>query len=341
MAGGSAQGKRVQMRFIIYGVGAIGGTLAVKLTLAGHEVIGIARPAQRAAIDRDGLLLRTPDGDLRARFRTVAEPNEIDFLPDDVIFLSMKTQHTGPALLDLRDAGVDRQMLVCAQNGVSNEPMALRYFDNVFGAMVEMPVSYLTPGEVVAFRHPRPGVIEIGRYPGGASNEAVRLCALLDAAGFLAAPHDDIMRRKHGKLFVNLANGIDIVLGAASRDGTYAVRAREEARAVFLKAGIGYDEIGGPDPERDALMQPGAVAGAVQVGSSAMQSMVRGAGSVEVDYLNGQIAFLGRLHGVPTPVNAFFTELSAKLVRTGAEPGKMGEEEVDRLFADWQAKRNA
>ena len=329
------------MRFIIYGVGAIGGTLAVKLTLAGHEVIGIARPAQREAIDRDGLLLKTPDGELRARFKTVAHPGEIAFGPDDVVFLAMKTQHTGAALLDLRDAGFGRQMLVCAQNGVSNEPMALRYFDNVFGAMVEMPVSYLTQGEVVAFRHPRPGLIEIGRYPGGASGEAERLCDLLDKAGFLAEAYDDIMRRKHGKLFVNLANGIDIVLGAAARDGVYAERAREEARAVFSRAGIGYDVIGAPDPERDALMQPGEVAGAVQVGSSAMQSMVRGAGSVEVDYLNGQIAFLGRLHGVPTPVNAFFTELSAELVKTGAEPGAMSEEEVDRLFADWQAQRDA
>ena len=329
------------MRFIIYGVGAIGGTLAVKLTLAGHEVIGIARPAQREAIDRNGLVLRTPDGDLQARFRTVARPADIALMPDDVVFLCMKTQHTGAALLELRDAGLDRQMLVCAQNGVSNEPMALRYFDNVFGAMVEMPVSYLTPGEVVAFRHPRPGLIEIGRYPGGPSAAAVELCDLLDKAGFLATPQDDIMRRKHGKLFVNLANGIDIVLGAASRDGAYAEKARQEARAVFDKAGIGHDAIGLPDPARDALMQDGKVAGAVQVGSSAMQSLVRGAGSVEVDYLNGQIAFLGRLHGVPTPVNTFFTELSAELVRTGAEPGKMSETEVDRLFADWQAKRNA
>ncbi len=329
------------MRFIIYGVGAIGGALAVKLAKAGHNVIGVARGAQLDAIRRDGLLLRTPDGDVRAAFPVVGQPDEIGFRPDDVIFLTMKTQHTAGALMDLRAAGVRQQTIVCAQNGVSNEVMALRYFDNVLGAMVEMPVSYLSPGEVVAFRHPRPGLIEIGRYPEGPSDMAARLCELLDGAGFLAEAQDDIMRRKHGKLLVNLANGIDIALGAASRDGAYAARAREEARAVFAKAGIGYDEIGAPNPERDALMQPGEVAGAVQVGSSAMQSMVRGAGSVEVDYLNGQIAFLGRLHGVPTPVNAFFTELSEQLVRTGAEPGRMSEAEIDRLFADWQAERNA
>ena len=31
------------MRFIIHGVGAIGGTIAVSLAAAGEEVIGIAR----------------------------------------------------------------------------------------------------------------------------------------------------------------------------------------------------------------------------------------------------------------------------------------------------------
>ena len=38
-------------------------------------------------------------------------------------------------------------------------------------------------------------------------------------------------------------------------------------------------------------------------GSSTWQSLARGAGGIEVDYLNGEIGLLGRLHGVPTPVN--------------------------------------
>ncbi len=325
------------MRFIIYGVGAIGGTLAVKLALAGEEVVGIARGAQLDAIRSNGLTLRTPDGDLVGRFPVVEKPGEIGFRSDDVIFLSMKTQHTGDALGDLRAAGVRRQTLVCAQNGVANEPMALRYFDNVLGAMVEMPVSFLTPGEVVAFLHPKPGLIEIGRYPKGGSDVASAVCAVLESAGFVARAHEDIMRRKYGKILVNLANGIDIALGAAARDGAYASRAREEARAVFAVAGIAHDDVTAPDPDRAAQMHPGKVEGAKSVGSSAMQSLVRGAGSIEVDYLNGEIARLGRHYGVPTPVNAFFTELAARILAENIRPGSMTEKDVAALFADWQA----
>ena len=55
------------MRIIVYGVGAIGGTVAAALALAGQEVVGIARGAQLAAIRAGGLLLRTPEQAARAR----------------------------------------------------------------------------------------------------------------------------------------------------------------------------------------------------------------------------------------------------------------------------------
>ena len=44
------------MRFIIYGVGAIGGTIAAALTLAGREVAGIARGKMLDAIQANGLV---------------------------------------------------------------------------------------------------------------------------------------------------------------------------------------------------------------------------------------------------------------------------------------------
>ena len=41
-----------------------------------------------------------------------------------------------------------------------------------------------------------------------------------------------------------------------------------------------------------------------QLGGSSWQSLVRGTGTIETDFLNGEIVLLGRLHGIPTPVNA-------------------------------------
>lgn len=43
----------------------------------------------------------------------------------------------------------------------------------------------------------------------------------------------------------------------------------------------------------------------------------------ESDYLNGEVVLLGRLHGVPTPVNALLQRLANELARTGAPPGSV------------------
>ena len=53
-------------------------------------------------------------------------------------------------------------------------------------------------------------------------------------------------------------------------------------------------------------------------GSSSWQSLARGTGSIEADYLNGEITLLGRLHGVPTPVNAMLQDVANDMARERA-----------------------
>ena len=45
-----------------------------------------------------------------------------------------------------------------------------------------------------------------------------------------------------------------------------------------------------------------------------------GRGSIEADYPNGEIVLLGRLHGVPTPVNAALQQLANEVARAGDPP---------------------
>ena len=137
------------MRYIVYGVGAIGGTFAGALMQAGFPVIGIARGAMLAAIARDGLRFRTPAGDARLRLPVVGAPSEIGFAADDVILLTTKSQDTAAAVLALRDAGVSQQAVICAQNGVANERAALRLFPNVYGMTVMMPSETARPANSI------------------------------------------------------------------------------------------------------------------------------------------------------------------------------------------------
>ena len=90
--------------------------------------------------------------------------------------------------------------MVCLQNGVENERIALRLFANVYGAVVMSPTAHLEPGIVQAYGTRGTGVIDVGRYPSGL-DAAVRG----DRAGarhsdFSSVPRPDIMRYKHAKL---------------------------------------------------------------------------------------------------------------------------------------------
>lgn len=79
------------MRFVIHGVGAIGGTIAVSLATAGEQVIGIARGEQLKAINANGLTLRTPAGTETRHFECVESPNAITLRHDDVVMVCTKT----------------------------------------------------------------------------------------------------------------------------------------------------------------------------------------------------------------------------------------------------------
>jgi 2-dehydropantoate 2-reductase len=59
-----------------------------------------------------------------------------------------------------------------------------------------------------------------------------------------------------------------------------------------------------------------------------MRFVIFGAGAIETDYLNGEIALLGRLHGVPTPVNSALCRIAGRYARQGRAPGELDPREL-------------
>jgi 2-dehydropantoate 2-reductase len=317
------------MRFIIYGVGAIGGTFAAALARAGHDLVGIARGRMLEAIrSNSGLSFKSPAGTDHVSFPVVAAPADIAFRPDDVIFLAMKGQDTAGALEALRAAGVTTQAIVCAQNGVNNERAALRLFPNVYGMTVMLPADYVTPGEVICYGTPKLGLVDIGRYPQGLDDNVAAIATAMDSAGFAAFPLEHVMRSKYGKLRDNLGNVVEAALGHGTRSSALMQPIQAEADRVYDAAGIERIAIGNADPRRRGLMEMGAVEGVTRTGGSSVQSLKRGAGSIETDWLNGEIVLLGRLYGVPTPLNAGLVAIGHELVESGAKPGSMAEADL-------------
>ena len=148
------------MRVVIYGAGGVGGTIGARLHLAGTEVTLIARGAHLGALQESGLKFVAPDGEHRLDIPAVGSPDEIDWRPDDVVVLAMKSQHTEAALDDLAGAAGRGIAVVCAQNGVANERMALRRVPRVYGMLVNLPAVHLNPGEVVTHAAGTGGILD-------------------------------------------------------------------------------------------------------------------------------------------------------------------------------------
>jgi len=315
------------MRFVIYGLGAVGGTIAAALTRSGHDVVAIARGSMLEAVRRDGLLFRTPAGSERFPLPVVGSPSELQFTDADVVLLTMKSQDTLAALDDLRDAGLAEQPVFCFQNGLNNERLALRYFPNVYATTVLLPADYITPGEVACYGTPKHGLFDMGRYPHGLDDTVAQVAAALVAANFAVFPLEDVLASKRGKLLENLGNVVEAAMGRGQRDPGIMQAVRAEAIAAYAAAGITeWVEISSNEPRRQGVMQMGAVDGASRAGSSSTQSLKRGTGSIETDYLNGEIVLLGRLHGVPVPLNAALCTLGADLAAGRVEPGSLSGE---------------
>jgi len=132
-----------------------------------REVVLIARGAHFDAIRENGLSFETASGTETLRIAAVSRPSEVHFHADDVVIMTTKTQHSEAALDDLRAAAGAAVPVVCAQNGVENERMALRRFRNVYAMLVFLPATHLVPGVVQAHAMPVSGVLDAGRYPAG------------------------------------------------------------------------------------------------------------------------------------------------------------------------------
>ena len=314
------------MRHIIYGAGAIGGSLGAKLFAADKDVVLIARGAHLAAIREGGLRLRTPDGETTHRIPAAAHPGEIDWREGDVVLLTVKSQDTAPALEALRSAAGDVPV-ICAQNGVANERMAQRLFSRVYGMVVVMPSTHLEPGLVLMHSGTPGGMLDLGQYPEGSDSTVAAVAGDITEAGFLCRADPKIMRLKYAKLLTNLMNSVQALCGLEAAAGDVVRGVHAEAMACYEAAAIDC-----ATPEEFSERMRGIIGrqieGAERSGGSTWQSLERGAGSLETDYLNGEISLLGALHGVSTPFNRTLQQAAAEAVRMGRRPGSYGVDEL-------------
>lgn len=303
------------MRYVVYGAGAVGGVIGAHLHLAGSPVTLVARGAHLAAIRADGLTLDAGDGRHRIDAPATETAAEVGWTDDTVVLLAVKSHQAAVALADLRAHAPADTPIVCATNGIATEVATLRLFVRTYAVCVMLPATHLEPGVVVASCHPTPAILDVGRIPGGTDAVTAAVSADLRAARIDSVERDDIMAMKRRKLVMNLGNGVDASFAQGDAADELAERAQAEGEQVLAAAGVSLATVEEDRERRGSILQRRP--DLERRGGSTWQSLTRGTGDSEIDFLAGEIVLQGRLLGIPTPVNEAVVAATRALAYAG------------------------
>jgi len=324
-------------RYVIYGAGAVGGTIGGLLTRTGSNVICVARPAYAEAL-RQGVVLNLDGRGTTVKAEAVTAIRDVHPESRDIIIITTKSQMTGPVVDELAEVYDNKVRVVCLQNGVRNEEIAGRKFENVYAGLVFFSAVQLEPGSVSL---PQGLTVAIGCYPNGVDDTARQLCDELTSAGFDAVASAHVMAMKWGKLVANLNNATHAITGywlergmAETEMRKLMLEVREEGLRVLDAAGIAVEPPAGeaspiriremteklklpPSTSRRGLDLPEER----RTYASMWQDLILGRPSSEADFLNGEIVRLGGEVGIDTPYNSALLEIVNRMFDGELRPG--------------------
>jgi 2-dehydropantoate 2-reductase len=182
---------------VIWGAGAIGGTLGAAFIRAGHEVIFVDNAADHvAAINHKGLTIEGPI------FQDTVQAKA--YLPENLegvferIYLCVKAHHTEAASHALVDHLASDGYVVSAQNGLNEQVIApVVGIHRVIGCFVNFGADYLSPGVV---HYSGRGAVVVGELDGQQTQRIEIIHRLLHEFDSKAILTDNIWGFLWGKL---------------------------------------------------------------------------------------------------------------------------------------------
>ncbi|HEX3348924.1 MAG TPA: 2-dehydropantoate 2-reductase [Acetobacteraceae bacterium] len=306
------------MKIAIFGAGAIGGMLGVKLAAAGADVTFIARGPHLAAMQANGVRMESGGETITVHPRCTADAGEAGV--QDYVVVTLKAHSLPAAAPQIARLMGPETALVTGINGVP-----YWYFYGLDGPWGERIVESVDPGGKLwetlppsrcigcvvypAAEITEPGVIThtygdrftLGEPDGSRSARVEALSKALIAAGLKAPIRPRIRDEIWVKLWGNLAFNPVSALTTATLDRiTGRADLRALCRAMMLEARAVGEALGA----RFGVSVEKRIDGASEVGAhktSMLQDLERGR-PIEIDALLGAVIELGTITGNVMPV---------------------------------------
>ena len=223
------------MRYLVLGAGALGGYFGGMLVKGGADVTFLVRPKRAAQLQRNGLIVKTQDGDeIRTPVKTVQQ-GQLDG-PFDVIVLSCKAYDLDGAMDAIAPAVTERTVIVPVLNGVRHIDVLTERFGRgrVLGGLTIINAALLPDGTIQQSQM-RINITMIGEFDGQLSDRCKAIKTALEAGGISVQVVDNILVMMWEK-FLGFACNAVVASLTRSRAG---VVARTVDGAPFVSAVIG------------------------------------------------------------------------------------------------------
>lgn len=333
-AGRSAAGDPLDV--VVYGAGAVGGYLGVKLAHGGHRVRLVARPATAAALAADGLHVDDPDGSICHRLpayesigdalRAASEPH--------LIILGMKSYDLTAALSELARVCPVPQMVLGTQNGIGVEELIADRFGphHVLAGALTLPIARTGVNHLLVEKTNR----GLGMSPVIPTTPIEQWVRPFQAAGIHTVNVTNYQSMKWSKAFLNIIGNATSAILNMPVDELYAdpvvfkleMRMLAETMAVMRRLGIplmnlpgaparwlGFGMVATPRFLLKAVMTGMVVSGRGEKMPSFHIDLYNDKGQSEVVYHNGAIAAAGESQGMPMPVNRCLNDTLMAMTR--------------------------
>jgi 2-dehydropantoate 2-reductase len=306
------------MRIAIFGAGAIGGLLAVKLKEAGADVSVIARGPHLAAIRAKGLTLKSEGKTMTVRLPATDKAEEAG--PQDYVVVTLKANGLVSAAPEIAKLMGPETALVTGINGVP-----YWYFYGLAGPWRDHVLESVDPGgklwkllppaqAIGSVVYPaaeviEPGLVEhtygnrfsLGEPDGSKRARVEALSQMLAKAGFKAPVRTNIRDEIWVKLWGNLAfNPLSALTASTLERLAFRPDLRNVVEAMMGEAAQLGEALG----VKFAVAMDKRIDGAGEVGAhktSMLQDLERGR-PMEIDALLGAVVELGDLAGQKIPL---------------------------------------
>lgn len=291
------------MRIAVVGAGGIGGVYGAALAKAGADVTFIARGAHLAAMKAKGLRVESQLGD-KHLVPTQATDDPRTVGPVDVVLFCVKLWDVESAGHQIKPLVGPATAVIPLQNGIDAPERLVPILGAaaVMGGVANVSATIAAPGTIR-----QTGTVQrmvFGELAGGRSARAQALAALCTTAGIDGVASDNILVDLWMK-FILLASNASVM--ALARLPIGKLRTDPEIAGLFTAA---YEEVARVGRARGVPLPADAVDRVQNFNRTAppelMPSMavdlLRG-NRIELPWLSGKVAELGRALGVPTPVH--------------------------------------